>query len=424
MFAAIRGLKSPKAALEAFLILVFYTLANSLFTAGLVSKFRYLVIFSGFFSVVFRRGNERNSLSKALWVFFYCMLVISLAASYFPVISVLKTVSFFVGAYAIVEGFAQTRHLQAHWFKLVNSFFIFILLGSLAFLIIGWGFERNGRGFQGILTHPQTFGPVLAVVTAWFLALTIGNKKVSKRTVIFVVIGIVLIFLSLARTGMVALALGGIVAYLSSRRSRTTGFHRKKLMKISILLGVVGLISLLANPQIVTNVILPFVQKRNATTEFGELFAQSRGNLTVASMENFSDHPILGIGLGVPSGLDEESFGKVRYLGGIPVGASVEKGFLPSAILEEMGLIGALLTIYILWVMIARVRKRFTLLTFWVLLTALFINIGEAILFSLGGQGFFVWMIIGLTYNMDFFRSYNRVAIRTNRLGSSRISAL
>lgn len=105
MFVVIWGLKSFKAVLEVFLILVFYILVNSLFMAGLVSKFRYLVIFLGFFSVVFWRGNERNSFSKVFWVFFYCMLVISLVASYFLVIFVLKIVSFFVGVYVIVEGF-------------------------------------------------------------------------------------------------------------------------------------------------------------------------------------------------------------------------------------------------------------------------------------------------------------------------------
>lgn len=69
-------------------------------------------------------------------------------------------------------------------------------------------------------------------------------------------------------------------------------------------------------------------------------------------MENFLDYFILGIGLGVFFGLDEESFGKVWYLGGILVGVFVEKGFLFFVILEEMGLIGVLLIIYILWVMI------------------------------------------------------------------------
>lgn len=91
------------------------------------------------------------------------------------------------------------------------------------------------------------FGFVLAVVIVWFLVFIIGNKKVFKWIVIFVVIGIVFIFLLFVRIGMVVFVLGGIVVYFSSRRSWIIGFYRKKFMKILILFGVVGLIFLLVN---------------------------------------------------------------------------------------------------------------------------------------------------------------------------------
>ena len=77
--------------------------------------------------------------------------------------------------------------------------------------------------------------------------------------------------------------------------------------------------------------------------EFGgltEAFAESRESLIDRSMDNFRQYPIAGIGFGVPSDTSQELF-EVKRVGGIPISASVEKGSLPSATLEETGIIGA-----------------------------------------------------------------------------------
>ena len=408
-YVAVRALKSTKATLEALLVLAFYLLGNEIFTAGFASNLRYLILFFGFLSVMFRKSSGRNSLRTMLWVFFMIATLSSLFASYLPTISTLKVVSFFVGTYVMVEGFAQTRKYRTYWLKTMNTFFVFILLSSTLFLFLGLGFERNGRGFQGIMAHPQTFGPILSVITAWFLGMWASGSKKYNGLLLLPAISILYIFLSQARTGIAALTLSSMFAFLLSKQTVVNLRLKRKVRSLLLGLGIAVILSLVIYPQFITDTILPFVQKREATTtDFNELFNQSRGGLAVSSMDNFRSHPLLGIGLGVPSDAPSgESMIQIKYISGIPVGASVEKGFLPSAILEEMGAIGMALTLLILLVLFRKVRQA-SFFTLWIVAAALFINIGEAVLYSLGGPGFFVWMIFALGYSYDLFKQQPR----------------
>ncbi len=403
--AALWALRGAKGTMEALFVLAFYLMGNRTFVDGQAANLRYLILFVGFLTLFFRRGSRKNSLRKVLWAFFLTTTSVSFFASYLPTISVLKAISFFLGTYVIVEGFAQTRHLRNYWFKVVNTFFVFIIGSSFLFLLVGFGYELNGRGFQGIMNHPQTFGPTLGVVTAWFIGLWVADNKLRRRALLLASTGLVFIFLSQARTGVIALGAGGAFAYLLSQKSRATGRLVGRIRNVVIAVSLAALVFVLVNPSVLTEVILPFVQKREAaTTDFGELFNQSRGELATSSMGNFYHHPVFGIGLGVPSiAVTGEEITNIKYLGGIPVGASIEKGFLPSAILEEMGLIGMIFTVIILWVIIQKLRKSSSFLTMWIFTAALFINVGEAVFYSLGGIGFFVWMMFGLCYNFEFF---------------------
>lgn len=405
ILVAIRALKSPKHTVESYFILAFYLLGNSVFTSGIASNIRYLILFAGFFSVLFRKHPNNEPLPFILFVFFFVVVLISLFSSNFLIISILKALSFFIGTYTIIEGLNQTKHLEFHWFKIINSYFVFIILGSLLFFFTGLGYERNGTGFQGVMTHPQTFGPIMGVITAWFLSLTLVSVS-SFKPLLLSTFSILFVFMSQSRTGLVAVILSGFITFLFIRQGKTNKKFRKKVSTIATLLAFSLVCSLLIFPKLTSDIIFPFIQKgSNTSLNINELFSQSRGDLTQSSMQNFKDSPLFGIGFGVPTNYNsEEGFGNIRYFQGIPIGASVEKGFLPSAILEEIGLIGFTLTVLILYFLIGKVRKKFTAQTLWILLAALFINIGEAVFFSLGGPGLFIWIIFGFTYNIDFFR--------------------
>ena len=319
----------------------------------------------------------------------------------------------------MIKGFHQTKHLKAYWFRLLNTYFLSIIFGSLAFLFLGFGYELNGRGFQGIMSHPQNFGPVVGIISAYFVGMLLSQRRLSKLLIATIAICIVFVFMSLARTGMVALLLGGGIAYLFSFRKAQNKQYAAKGVQLLGLSVTALLLFVLSNPTGARETLTSFVQKRedeNVSTNLNDLFTQSRGNLAVSSLDNFRENPIFGIGFGVPSNIDDsESLDNIRYVGSIPVSASVEKGFLPSAILEELGLIGGFATLILLAIIFGKVRNESTFPMFWVLTTAVLINIGEAVFYSIGGTGFFMWMVVAFCYNLDFYKSSELRYLRAPR---------
>lgn len=114
----------------------------------------------------------------------------------------------------------------------------------------------------------------------------------------------------------------------------------------------------------------------------------------VSQWQNFVEHPLTGTGFGVnPAGDFVEA--PVTFLG-IPISAPVEKGFLPTAVLEEVGIPGALAFLALLGALVRQAYRAGDSVWLAVLLTCLFVNLGEAVFFSMGGLGLLFWIWIGL----------------------------
>lgn len=411
-----RALRGPKETIEAFFVLAFFLLGNPTFISGEAKMLRYLVYFAGFASVYFRKGASHTPFRKFLWYFLAIEGVVILLFGQMAILSALKLLSFFIGVFTIVEAFAQTRRLKPYWFKFVNTFFLFAMVGSAVFLVVGLGYERNNTGFQGIFLHPQTFGPLMAVITAWFTGIWLTARKPPALMPLLVGSGFVFIYISLSRTAMGAVLMGGGLAYLLSIISKTRIPNHQRLYRLAGLVGFGLIIMALLNPSRIQQIALGFIQKREATTtDVGELFERSRGFLVEASLQNFAEHPLFGIGIGVPTDYEDTDISKYQSIANIPISASVEKGFLPAAILEEMGIVGLILTIIMLFMLIKRVQRRFTFMALWLLFSALLINTGEAILFSVGGLGLFVWLIIGMTYSNDLLMP-QKIPVKRRRI--------
>jgi hypothetical protein len=92
-------------------------------------------------------------------------------------------------------------------------------------------------------------------------------------------------------------------------------------------------------------------------------------------------------------------FGSAETVMGLPTKASVEKGFLPSAMLEEIGLLGTSLTLGILFALFFPLSRYGDILFLWLALSSLFINGGEAVFYSFGGKGLFMWLMFGFAWN-------------------------
>jgi hypothetical protein len=131
--------------------------------------------------------------------------------------------------------------------------------------------------------------------------------------------------------------------------------------------------------------------------DLGGAFYASRGGGVVTQWRNFLQQPLVGNGFGVyadgkfPSGVVE--------FAGIPISAPIEKGFLPTAILEEGGILGgAAMAFLILW--LSRHAWRNADLRWRAMYVAcLGMNIGECVFLAPGGIGMFDWLLLGLALN-------------------------
>jgi len=177
---------------------------------------------------------------------------------------------------------------------------------------------------------------------------------------------------------------GGSQWKATSRRSRTAA---------TLIVGIVVLLPVAFN--FAAPEILAFLTK-GYEGSVGESFHLSRGDRIEASWTNFESHPFFGIGFGVPSDFSDVKTLELDPILGLPITASVEKGVLVVGMLEENGIIGSIVLMSLCFFLI---RPAFSLEhphMIALILACLFVNSGEAILFSMGGVGSLNWMMIAL----------------------------
>ncbi len=150
----------------------------------------------------------------------------------------------------------------------------------------------------------------------------------------------------------------------------------------------------LRGPQLVEG-FRNFAFKGDEVESYGEAFDNSRGFFIQQQMANFRTSPLIGIGFAAPS---EQGDLKIKDSGflGLPSGASIEKGFLPSAVLEEMGLVGGLLTLLIMGVLVRGAVRQPDPALLALVLGGLLINVGEMVFFSPTAAGMYMWLCAGL----------------------------
>ena len=78
---------------------------------------------------------------------------------------------------------------------------------------------------------------------------------------------------------------------------------------------------------------------------------------------------------------------------GLPLSALVEKGVMPVAVVEELGVFGALVVLGWLLVLLRR-GARAGVQQFAVLITLVLVNFGESMFFSVGGMGMLLLILL------------------------------
>ena len=75
--------------------------------------------------------------------------------------------------------------------------------------------------------------------------------------------------------------------------------------------------------------------------------------------------------------------------------APTEKGFLPSALLEEVGVFGGLCFVIFLIAFFSHYWKARNIIALGMMICLLLLNLGEMMFFAMGGMGLYCWSMVG-----------------------------
>lgn len=397
---ALYAWRGARETIEAFTVLALLLLLGN---DGAASIGRWLVLFSccgrlAWDSVM--QGAPTPRILRPLALFAATIMLFAWLVSYIPAVSILKVVTFTMGVGAIMTGLYRTPHLREYWFSWFFTFGIFVLFASLPLYATAYGYRFNGSGFQGILSHPQSYGVVAAPITAFLTGLVLFYDNRSPVVVLGALLGWVGIFASQARTSFLAaagaLAISVMIGYFLGPAWRATILRAFSAGRVALIVVVFSALAV-AQWSSIQEGVRTFLLKDDSDESVVESLQSSRIGLIERSLDNFMEEPLTGIGFGVPSdpGLLRVKTGPL----GIPLGASVEKGFMPSAVLEETGLVGAILVAYLILVLLLPVLRQGGMMVLWVLIACLMINGGEMVFFSIGaGDGVYLWLLMGFCH--------------------------
>lgn len=345
-----------------------------------------------------RYNNNRHPVLGWLWLFAIAVIIQSMLVSQYSSVSMLKIVAFTYTATVILLGFKITASQEVDWTPWFLGLWVTVMVLSLPTLLFPEiGFRTNGTGFQGILSHPQAFAVFMVPAVVWLTGtLLFSSYRSDFWFYLLAPSAWILIYLSEARTAVAAILMSFLVAIVAALWNRPVWrkqIGRAVLKPLNILVAFALLIIVVSQSSLIYDSALSFVFKGEDKQTVATSFEGSRGYLIVDQWQDIKENPILGIGFGVSR---DESFKPIfDPVFGLPIGASTEKGFLPTAILQETGIFGTVFFIVLLLSLIGQAFSKTDILLPWVFMSCLFVNLGEMIFFSANGFGLYIWLLMG-----------------------------
>jgi len=314
---------------------------------------------------------------------------LSLLTSPMVDVSLFKIALFSVGIVAVVLAisFAAQDH-RDELFLWFWGWFAAIVVASLPLLALPFGYVTNNTGFQGWFNQPQGAGIFFAPVAIFFLGLSFFDRLWPRLNLLLGLAATVELFATLSRNSLLALviaaAVGIIVSFIREPRRWTA----------VAMFGALGGLLLLALPA-TQDFLLGVIIKDSRLTDVDvtESFQRSRGFLVDRAMQNFWESPFLGNGFGVATDPTMMTISRDPIFG-FPISAAVEKGVLWVAILEEIGLVGAALFALMMIPLFRGALTHQPATAVAIAVAALMTNNGESALFSFGGFGLYMWMVM------------------------------
>jgi len=346
---------------------------------------------------------------KALLVFGGISLVLAFINQYYFMISFLKLGVFIYGAYAIMLATDMGRFSGSDLTVWFCSLVLFYVAGNLLAYGLGVGYVIRATiyetganmtlGLSGMTNHPQTQGPLSAISFVYAFCVYLFTPYRSRWVMgVVAPVLLVLCYMSAARTGLFAalIAVGLVVGLAFMMRSGRTRVRINISTAQIVSIGLFAMVGLIvveaATGAAITQKVSDFALKSirsgdGGTMSFYAVF-ESRMPLIESSWRIFLQQPFTGIGFG--TSLDPQFVANATLFS-----APTEKGFLPTALLEEVGIIGALSFAVFLIAFFVHYWKIRNIIALGMMACLLLLNLGEMMFFALGGMGLYSWSLIG-----------------------------
>lgn len=397
------ALRGPSYVIHALVGSWLLTLTNSgIFPDVPAASFlRYVVLFASAGSVLFRathdRKNTKNTILLATGLLSALILIQVIFVSDILLPFVLKLVAWSTGVVTLLAAWGRLSSDEKT--KVMNE--IYVVLSALVFISLpllfsGLGFFRNGRGFQGFMNHPQAFGITAGLLATWALARAVRLERPLKWHVFVAVMSLACVILSQARTAFfamaIAISLSTVLFVWLDRKKMGAGGRVDKNNGgvLALALFGLGIGAILTDGGGLFNTFVAKSQNAGGSS-IGEAYSTSRGFLVDRMIMNIYTHPWTGIGFGSPSNLSDFII-ELDPVFGLPIGAPIEKGVGPVAVLEELGIV--LTAVFVLWLaMSLRAAWKSGYVPLTLAIFVLCTNLGEYTFFSLGGMGLLLMIV-------------------------------
>lgn len=334
--------------------------------------------------------------------------VCSILSGYYTQIAVLKLLNFWTGASAILLVTEVLRRRQIDMTPWFVALCWTIVLFGLAAIATGQGNnflayrgftaeQTTNAFFNGAFLHPNSHSSGCGPAVVFLVAASLFGRY-RNRWVAVVAAAVFLFFMakSQSRSSLLSAAGGLLVLVAYAARVKRAGAW---LLRASVSRGALVAMGIAAAGGIavvdmaiggrVARQVVAFINKSQAEEEIKtEDVMKSRQGKIEESWRNFLESPIYGIGFQVAK---TEFFRQNATLFTAPA----EKGFLPTAVLEEGGVLGATTFVVFLITLVAALLRQRNVAGLAVFTSVMISSIPEVAIFAMGGAGTHLWAMLG-----------------------------
>jgi len=281
---------------------------------------------------------------------------------------------------------------------------------STPMLLTPFGYLKGSMGFQGLTTHAQAFGCMMGVYASFMWMLVITSQKLRPGLLILAVMATAYVYLSQARIGGLTLAgglfAGVVVAPLIPQSNRLLELPRLRFGRVAVAAVLLGFAAI-ASGGLLTAKVAQYVMKYRSAddatvADLGDALYRARGTVVERMLASVGQKTLTGIGFGVPTegGLSTPIVYDPIF--NLPIMATVEKGVMLVAVLEELGIpLGIIVYLWLASLFILSAKGgAVSLATFCATLA---VNAAEAVFFAPGGVGLFFMVILGMAVTATYY---------------------